>query len=63
MPCSKGAEQTICVKPEALDTECPITDVLLVLKENVDTTNLKDYTLAKISPNQSLSWSLYYSKR
>ena len=63
VPCSKEASQTICVDPADYESECPITDVKIVLNEDYDAEQLKGYTKAEISGGgDDLTWALYYSK-
>ena len=30
VPCSEKADMTICVKPENYESECPVTDILVL---------------------------------
>lgn len=48
VPCAKGAMQTLCVNPEKVETDCPITDVRLVYDKDFNAEQLKDYKKAKI---------------
>ena len=46
--CAEGAKQTICVSPDKVETECPITDVRLVYDRDFDAEQLKDYKKAEV---------------
>lgn len=65
VPCIAGSvfEQTVCVAPDALDKNCPITDVKIVNKVDFDDDLYKDYTKAEFrSDEDDLSWWLLYSR-
>ena len=49
--CSEKARETICVKQENLDTECPITAIALVPNSEVNSVIYKDYKKAIVEPS------------
>ena len=51
---------TICVKTENMSTECPITDIKLVLKEDYDAESYPGYSVAE-APSD-LDWHLLVSR-
>ena len=65
VPCASEALQTICVDPLKADDECPITDVRLILNEDISQEDLTGYRRAKITDDEETTdgWTLVYSQK
>lgn len=62
IPCSEDAAETICVAPDTIERECPVTDVKIINKSDFDKELYKEYTRAEVNSGDDLSWMLLYSK-
>ena len=60
IPCNSNAKMTICAKSEKLSTDCPITDIKLILKKDYDAENFAGYSIAEAPKN--VNWYLLVSR-